>query len=243
MKLMKQKVLLSIVSASFLFFHPFIVHSETSETYLINGQLFNKEPTSTEQQLILRHGQEILTLNRDGTHWYSNSGEVIPESYSETSTVEESTIPSTENMDTSTQTQQSMESTTVSSLEEIQTRETTLNKKTVTATFSSTPTLEQSTRTNNTADTSEDQKSTSTSEATQVVSTFSATSTQKSTVPTVEGALPQSKALPNRELLPKTGSSSQQSLLLTMAGIILLFVVLIALYLETRRSKNKHSTI
>lgn len=58
---------------SLLFLCPFIVHGEASEgtvtppeNYLVNGELFQKDPASNEHLLILQNGKETLTLRRDG---------------------------------------------------------------------------------------------------------------------------------------------------------------------------------
>lgn len=99
MKTIKQKIAIGfglILSTIVVFpFHAFGNTNESanfsSQKYLVNGTLYETDSSNDENRLFLHNDNGSLTLYRDGNHWYSDGGEVVPEPYTEPTTVPEST--------------------------------------------------------------------------------------------------------------------------------------------------------
>lgn len=245
MKNIKQ-ILIPVLMAAFLFFYPFIARGETNETtvsepenYLVNGKLFHKESSSNEQQLNLQNGNETLILHRDGMHWYSDNGEVIPEPYLEASTSETATETSAESSVGTTE--PSTVNVPESTIEKGTVNESTSKNSPVSAAFSSESDTIKESKISETTSTTVASISSSESKSTPISSNVPAMSSKITTAASSVTSQPLATAPTNssaRKELPKTGSQTQQSLFLTFTGTILLLAILIWLPFELRRRNN-----
>ena len=99
MKTIKQKIAIGFgLTLSTIVVFPFHAFGNTngavnfsSHKYLVNGTLYETDSSNDENRLFLHNDNGSLTLYRDGNHWYSDGGEVIPEPYTEPTTIPEST--------------------------------------------------------------------------------------------------------------------------------------------------------
>ena len=253
MKTIKQKIAIGFgLTLSTIVVFPFHAFGNTSEAtnsttqkYVINGTLYERENTNDENRLFLHNDNGSLKLYRDGNHWYSNDGEVIPEPYTESTTVPESTSVS----ETSTE----VPTTTTSSSVQI------IDQKTNTPE----PIKDELTDKQHKSETLAPEKkplSSNESPAKQVINngkkatepkkesaavseqTSTTVTTEKSqiapTEKTKESQTIQSETLvfSDKKVLPKTGSSNQKNLFFTISGIILLLLTLI-LFKKTNRNE------
>lgn len=99
MKTIKQKIAIVFgLTLSTIVVFPFHAFGNTngavnfsSQKYLVNGTLYETDSSNDENRLFLHNDNGSLTLYRDGNHWYSDGGEVVPEPYTEPTTIPEST--------------------------------------------------------------------------------------------------------------------------------------------------------
>jgi len=193
--------------------------TDTSQEYIVNGIIYERDNISDDNRLILHNGNESLTLNRDGMHWYSNNGEVTPEPYTKESS-------STSSVESSLSATESSTTTIETTSQEPTSHE--LVKKQEPQTDDSVPSTTQSTDSVKSATTAEPQK-----ESTVISkSNIPAETTVQSQSPSVthsEKNVAQKTAAPvfsDKKLLPKTGSSTFQNRCLTVLGMVLSIIAL-----------------
>ncbi|MGL9727191.1 LPXTG cell wall anchor domain-containing protein [Enterococcus sp. DIV0756] len=220
---------LSLIGASPL--RAFCSTTETSEPatqkYVINGVLYESDKTNDANHLNLHNNNsESLNLYRDGKRWYSDNGEVTPEPYTEPTTVPESTSFS----DVSTKIPTN---TTTSSVETLEGSSTTLEPIIKDGSVNKSETRVIETLPNNESPAKQVIQDTEkvpelkNESATLPEKNSTGVTTEKPYADSTENlnvSHPTQSETPvfsDNKRLPKTGSSTHQSLFLTISGIIL----------------------
>ncbi|MGJ0915383.1 hypothetical protein ACR77M_06675 [Enterococcus avium] len=247
MKTIKQKIAIGFgLTLSTIVVFPFHAFGNTNESanfssqkYLVNGTLYETDSSNDENRLFLHNDNGSLTLYRDGNHWYSDGGEVVPEPYTEPTTIPES-IPVTETTTTSSSVQ--IIDQKINTPESIKDDFTDKQHNSETSALEKEPQSSDESPAkqviNNEKKATEPKKES----AAGSEQTSPAATTEKSQVASTErtkesqSIQSETQVFSDKKLLPKTGSSRRQTLFFTISGVILLLLTLI-LFKKTNRNE------